>query len=377
MALLEAAPSLTEQGGQWASAGSQAPRGSQAPGGAMLPSIFKQNLPQTRETIEVQLPRGLKFPGSPHLAVGKMKAVDVPSKSYTMVVLPSARKPKPKEQLKKPTVGPVGVMHNECDNDESALDDRSSFRTERAQQFHAGRHFPALVSPRLAPSYSNVASGDRATSSRSTSPPLSVGAPSRSLARAPGSKTTEASSHWVLTRKEDAGELVSNRLPSLHEGAYDAFLGQQREECRDSKKRWIAGPLVPTGAHDAKRALDTSRAEVDNQISGSRLRGKAAKELLKSKYEKRRAAYQKENVARDKSSFELRFPDLPPALPVAPSCPSPPQSPRFGREKSSRLWKDEQIELQPEVPRLADPMLLGLFKSAFHVQAVADTPAWQ
>eukprot|EP00971_Amphidinium_carterae_P146987 2912882-Amphidinium_carterae.1 len=67
-----------------------------------------------------------------------VQAVDVPSKSYTMVVLPSARKPKPKdelqqdcsefarwdavldgqiddlqEQLKKPTVGPVGVMHNE------------------------------------------------------------------------------------------------------------------------------------------------------------------------------------------------------------------------------------------------------------------------
>eukprot|EP00971_Amphidinium_carterae_P111962 2217459-Amphidinium_carterae.2 len=39
-------------------------------------------------------------------------------------------------------------------------------------------------------------------------------------------------------------------------------------------------------------------------------------------------------------SMVWRFPDLPPALPVAPSCPSPPQSPRFGREKSSRLWKD-------------------------------------
>mmetsp|Transcript_73559 Transcript_73559/g.137450 ORF Transcript_73559/g.137450 Transcript_73559/m.137450 type:complete len:350 (-) Transcript_73559:133-1182(-) len=349
----------------------------------MLPSIFQQKLPQTRETIEVQVPRGLKFPGSPHLAVGKMKAVEVPSKSYTMVVLPSARKRKPKEQLKKPIMMAASTS-TECEaDDDLALDDRTCFRTERAQQFHGSRHFPALVSPRLAPTYRSVAGGEqqRSSSSRSTSPRLSVGGPARAPVRASSSKTEVGTSlsPWVLTRKEDAGELVCNRLPSLHEGEYDAFLGQQREECRHNKKRWIAGPIVPTGAHDAKRALDSSRTtEMENQISDNRLRGKAAKELLKMKYEKRRAAYQRENEGREKSSFEMRFPDLPPAVPS--SSPSPPQSPRFAREKSTRmgmLSQDEQIEVQTEVPRLGDPMLLGLFKSAFHVQAVADTPAWQ
>ena len=48
----------------------------------MLPSPFEKQLPQSKESIVVEVPRGLRFPAAPELVVGKWSDMEVPTRSY-------------------------------------------------------------------------------------------------------------------------------------------------------------------------------------------------------------------------------------------------------------------------------------------------------
>mmetsp|Transcript_11186 Transcript_11186/g.25655 ORF Transcript_11186/g.25655 Transcript_11186/m.25655 type:complete len:340 (+) Transcript_11186:180-1199(+) len=339
----------------------------------MLPSIHRDRLPPSGLRVEVEVPRGLKFSGSPHLAVGKLKALEVPTKSYEMVVLPSARRLKPKEQFKRPLgVPPPQQSEREADG---SSDEAQDARSRRVPQSLGSRMFPALVSPRhMGPSRGESSLVEHKSSpSRSPSPPKErkEGPASKSVEfERKASKDPPMMTPW-LSGKFDGTEPVFNRLPSLHEGAYDAEHGQRLEEYHKSKRRWIAGPIRPSGAHDAKRALDTSRLEIDNHIMDARTRGKVGNELLKQRYDTRRAAFKKEHD-KEKSSFESRYDESP----GSPAPSSPGFSPRLSRAATTRLFGNQvnpALAIENSRP-VADPAILGLFKSAF--KAGGTDMAW-
>merc|ERR1711879_632260 len=101
---------------------------------------------------------GLRSSASPRLAgpvMGSMKL-----RRYDITVEPNAHKKKPKDAIRE-----AGRPRSNLDSEpglDGLLDERFLFRRERAKHFQVTGHFPALVSPRLTPSWRLSAAGRRA-----------------------------------------------------------------------------------------------------------------------------------------------------------------------------------------------------------------------
>ena len=107
--------------------------------------------PQTR--LAVQLPRGSRVPISARVR-------HAPVRRYEMTVIsdvwPTKSRSERRALQKEKPSGKAGLE----DEDSATSEDRAHFWMARAQRFHVGCHFPALVTKQLLPSWRTFAEDD-------------------------------------------------------------------------------------------------------------------------------------------------------------------------------------------------------------------------
>lgn len=292
--------------------------------GLSEPSVFERELPQNVESLAVEVPRGLRTHGSVRLA-GQMRSSElkVPTRRYNVTVEPGGRARKPKEAIRESTRLRSGI---EMDLERSkagdpavdgVVDDRFIFKRERLKRFEVGNHFPALVSPRLVPSWKLSAAGktvameqQQAQSAqptpRGSASPRSPSKPSASLSRPTVShcikqsykRSGDESAPWQAIGAAGAHELICNRKPTLHSEHYDTPRHAHKEESQSERGMWVSdATMLPTSAADSKGGFDANRPQLDRHISAMRERGRAFNESLKERYEILRENFQRERAA--------------------------------------------------------------------------------
>jgi len=304
-------------------------------------SLFQRHLPQNIEAVEVCVPRGLRTPASPRIAGGLGGTCQ--SKTYCVVVEPNGRAKRPKEILRE-EVRPRtdfdveverGQVFSDAENG-AGVDERIRFRRERLRHFQLGSHFPALVSPRLVPTWKRTLRDESSASEgfrdEASLPPIQPSQPSS--ARGVGSPRPVGStlskptaSHiqkqqvkrpenlappWHASGVAGAADLICDRVPSLHQDEYcpPSYATRHTE---DDKELWMHGSTrLPVGVAAAKVSFDSNRPYVQSHIVAMRERGRAFNDDLQERYEHMRQNFQKEQQAIIErqgalSSFEQGF----------------------------------------------------------------------
>mmetsp|Transcript_47336 Transcript_47336/g.121804 ORF Transcript_47336/g.121804 Transcript_47336/m.121804 type:complete len:383 (+) Transcript_47336:62-1210(+) len=304
-------------------------------------SLFQRHLPQNIEAVEVCVPRGLRTPASPRIAGGLGGTCQ--SKTYCVVVEPNGRAKRPKEILRE-EVRPRtdfdveverGQVFSDAENG-AGVDERIRFRRERLRHFQLGSHFPALVSPRLVPTWKRTLRDESSASEgfrdEASLPPIQPSQPSS--ARGVGSPRPVGStlskptaSHiqkqqvkrpenlappWHASGVAGAADLICDRVPSLHQDEYcpPSYATRHTE---DDKELWMHGStMLPVGVAAAKVSFDSNRPYVQSHIVAMRERGRAFNDDLQERYEHMRQNFQKEQQAIIErqgalSSFEQGF----------------------------------------------------------------------
>jgi len=286
-------------------------------------SMFQSHLPQNTEMVEVRVSRGLRTHASPRIA-GCLGGI-CQSKTYNVVVEPHGRAKRPKEILRE-AVRPRtdfdveverGQAFSDADNG-ARVDERIRFRRERLRHFQLGSHFPALVSPRLVPTWKRAqrdissASGDEASLPpvQPSQPSAARGVGSPRLVHSTFSKPT--TSHiqkqqvkrpenlappWHASGVAGAADLICDRGPCLHQDEYcdPSFATRDTE---DDKELWTHGStMLPVGMAAAKVSFDSNRPHLQSHIAAMRERGRAFNDDLKERYEQMRQNFQKERQA--------------------------------------------------------------------------------
>jgi len=309
------------------------------------PSVFERELPQGVEVFDVRVPRGLRVHGSPRLA-GQMRntKIRVPTRKYCVTVEPGARVKKPKDLLRESAkTAPEALVDAEgykasgsSPVAETLLEsgvDRMVFRNERVRRFQLGNHFPALVSPRLVPSWKLSEAGRLSVSrDRELATASSVSKPQatprrKSIEDSTLTKPTmahalkqtdkrlpESAPPWTVSGPAAARQLICDRKPVLHADEYDSsreLFGRGEE----SKELWVTeSPMLPTSAAASKAGFDAMRPHLDSHIAAMRERGRAFNKSLKDRYETSRKNFQKEKAGQAErllglSSFEKSLMD--------------------------------------------------------------------
>lgn len=308
------------------------------------PSAFERELPNSVESLAVELPRGLKTPGSVRLAGQMGSEVKVPTRKYNVTVEPRGRAKKPKDAMRVSSK-PLSDIEMDVERHrvgdpavDGLVDDRFAFRHERQKRFQIGSHFPALVSPRLVPSWHLSAAGRSvAAQGGAQLSPASAQAQAtpRSLASAavssgqPGSGSTlskptvshsrkqtqkrppDSEPPWLASGATGARDLICDRKPALHSEHYDAPRVCHREDHEFQKELWVSDTtMLPASSAEAKAGFDASRPQLESHIAAMRERGRAFNESLRERYDSLRENFQRERSnmiekQRGLSSFEM------------------------------------------------------------------------
>jgi len=289
---------------------------SQASLGLSELSVFDKELPQGVQSLEVDLTPGVRVP----LSASSSKQVKVPTRKYAVTVEPNGYTKKAKDVIREESK-PVShldfrlqQMRKHAPQVEDFMDDRCVFRNERAKRFQVGHQFPALVTPRLIPSWRLSEAGQKSIQGDSTPrsvhgrgdatdfAKLTVSASLKQQNKRSQSSTTP----WLASGTAGVGEIISNRKPTLYAEQYDSQQAIQRAEYNEAKERWVGeSTVLPTSTAVAKVACDSRRPVLDSHIAAMRERGRASNESLKERYELKRQNYKKEREERGAlSSFE-------------------------------------------------------------------------
>jgi len=221
---------------------------------------FDQELIQRVETIKVDVPRGAKVHSSVRVAGQAWRRKDsdaLPStRKYTVTVQPGGRSQMPGapiwEKTKPLTCIDMDVKSAK-DGDPyvcSVVEERSLFRQERLRRFQMGSHFPALVSPRIVPSWEKSqarqqnrafeeaeSGGGHANGQRHTES-TTLTRLTQSQCRKQGHKVEpHHETPWFVTGAAATGKLISDRKPALYMDSYDGAKEQERESIRLEKQR--------------------------------------------------------------------------------------------------------------------------------------------
>lgn len=297
-----------------------------------VPSIFSKQLPQEAVDIIVNLPRGLKCAASPRLAGGVKGPAGVmtfPTKRYELTMSPNARPVNAKEQLRMQARAFATMETNFWESKPEALtewDRKHMFRQERLVAFQAGLHFPALVSPRLVPSWESAVKHCSVADPASETEAAEAGSQQRDLLSARGAslkkplpevspsprgqvtKPTVAQMRkcrpkhaevqeesWHITGTASASHLVCDRKPVMFEDIYSPQLPPhlQTENVEESKKLWMAPvTLLPPSPAIAKYICASGRMELHNDIAAIREKGRVMNQALKERHDVHRRKWE-------------------------------------------------------------------------------------
>mmetsp|Transcript_60863 Transcript_60863/g.156882 ORF Transcript_60863/g.156882 Transcript_60863/m.156882 type:complete len:363 (+) Transcript_60863:34-1122(+) len=286
--------------------------------GASELSVFEQELPQAVESLSVEQPRGLRTHGSPRVA-GQIPGAKhrVRMRTYDITVEPNGRMLKAKDAIREASRHRSEIEHDlerhkiQDPTLDGALGDKFVFRRERMKRFQVGSHFPALVSPRLVPSWRLSAAGEQsvqqpAQPTAASGSPQSARGDSLSVTRTTASMRRkqqvkhqeEAATPWLRGSSTEASWLISDRKPALYADEYDALEAKQRAEHHKARECWVGeSTMLPPSTAAAKMSSAAGRAELESHFAAVRERGRALSESLKERYEVNRAAFQQEREA--------------------------------------------------------------------------------
>jgi len=217
---------------------------------------FDQELIKQVETIQVDVPRGAKIHSSPRVAGQTRRQKSLPGRQYTVTVEPNARNRMPGAVLQekpKPLTCLDQDVQSAKDGDPyvcSLVEERSLFRQERLRRFQMGSHFPALVSPRIVPSweksqarqqnrtFEEVERGGRQTNSGRRGELATLTLTTLSQSRKQNFKVeSQHQTPWFTTGAAGTGKLISDRKPALYMDTYDSLKEHERETSRLEKQK--------------------------------------------------------------------------------------------------------------------------------------------
>jgi len=280
-------------------------------------SSFGRELPQEIATVKVEIPRGLRGGGSLRVT-GQVKASKRATRTYNVTIEPNAREMKTKDAMRiaaKPFSDSDYDFQQSLQNDpelEGILEERALFRNERVKHFQVGSHFPALVSPRLVPSWRLSAAGRQSLEDCGASggkTPRSGRDVSEALTKPTASKVSKQQAKrsespnppWRASGMAGAEATICDRGPALFDGTYDSPQTLQREEYNQAKDRWVGEKtILPT------KASPREEKESDEYIAAMRERGHEFLDGLNKRYEVKRSKFRKEKDERGPwSNFEM------------------------------------------------------------------------
>jgi len=248
----------------------------------------------------------------------RRSAVKVPVRTYRLTVEPQGRSHKPKDAMRQASK-PVSDIDLDMERLRSGdvdtfVDERFVFRRERLRQFQMDSHFPALLSPRLVPSWKLSAAGrlsverERDWAEPSPRGASTVTKPTLSHALKQADKrSAEALAPWMVSGPASARELCDRR-PALYAAQAWSEGSAERESSEPQSTLFL------TSASAARAGFDESRPVLESHIAAMRERGRAYNEALKERYEASRASFKKmrEEASQQRgglSSFERVYQD--------------------------------------------------------------------
>lgn len=284
---------------------------------------FQQTCIQEREQVKVELQRGVRVGGTSHKLAGAPK--NGVSRVYTTTVAPYSRLKKAKDLLRE-TAKPLTdfdydlhIYQANCaaaaeEGEEEAKegadrtglpmpgphDERFWYRAERAKRFAVNRHFPALVSPRIVPTYRMrvAAHGDDASRSPSTANSLMKLTAAASL-RSMENKNQLSSQDEVPPLPfvpPGRSEAIYDRKPTLFDSPFDVPHDVALHDYMAAKSRFLGPPaILPTGGRARVNAsCEPGRVEKDELLRRMREKGEAAQRALQQEYFAKLRSFQQE-----------------------------------------------------------------------------------
>merc|ERR1719160_1296482 len=122
---------------------------------------------------------------------------------------------------------------------EGSLDERFSFRAQRAKKFALNNHFPALVSPRLVPSFRMQMAGNHTIGNGLGGKEGStLNVPTASTRFKQRSKRPKDPLQPFIPSTRNAERAICDRQPALHDTPYESSRVTQLQEYADQKDRW-------------------------------------------------------------------------------------------------------------------------------------------
>jgi len=258
-------------------------------------STFERRCLQEAESVSIEIPRGLRIASTARVAGRKPNA---PSRTYSLTVEPKGRMKKAKDLLRE-TAKPLSSL--EFDLQQTAmgrketdglLNERFCYRSQRAKKFSMNNHFPALVSPRLVPSYRMQQAGQNITTPREDT---SLQAMTVSTQRKQRSKRPKDPLQPFIPSTRNAERAICDRQPALFDTPYESSRTTQVQEYQETKERW-QGPntMLPTSVGQAKASCEPSRLEKDDHIMRMREKGREQQRALEEQYFVKLKAFQEE-----------------------------------------------------------------------------------
>lgn len=263
-------------------------------------SSFEKRCIQEAESLSIEIPRGLRVAGTPRVAGRRTNAA---ARTYSLTVEPRGRMKKAKDLLRE-TAKPLSdleydmqqVMTNTAEL-EGTLGDRFSFRAQRAKKFALNSHFPALVSPRLVPSYRMQMAGQHSIGNGlgpgKESSTLNMETSSTKFKKR--SKRPKDPLQPFIPSTRNAERAICDRQPALHDTPYDSPRTAQKIEYEESRENWKGnGPMLPTNIAMVKATCEPNRAEKDEHVRRMREKGRDQQQALEEQYFVKLKAFQEE-----------------------------------------------------------------------------------
>jgi hypothetical protein len=258
-------------------------------------STFERRCLQEAESVSIEIPRGLRVAGTARVAGRRQNA---PSRTYSLTVEPKGRMKKAKDLLRE-TAKPLSSLEYDLQKTamgqpdvDGLLDERFCYRNQRHKKFHLTAHFPALVSPRLVPSYRMQQAGSQIGTPREDSTLQSGTVSTQQKQR---NKRPKDPLQPFIPSTRNAERAICDRQPALFDTPYESSRVTQLQEYEDQKNRW-QGPstMMPTNIARTQSTCEPNRQEKDDHINRMREKGKEQQKALEEQYFVKLKAFQEE-----------------------------------------------------------------------------------
>eukprot|EP00746_Dinoflagellata_sp_MGD_P119064 gnl/MRDRNA2_/MRDRNA2_55044_c0_seq1.p1 gnl/MRDRNA2_/MRDRNA2_55044_c0~~gnl/MRDRNA2_/MRDRNA2_55044_c0_seq1.p1 ORF type:complete len:302 (-),score=55.59 gnl/MRDRNA2_/MRDRNA2_55044_c0_seq1:57-962(-) len=258
-------------------------------------STFERRCLQEAESVSIEIPRGLRVASTARVAGRRQNA---PSRTYSLTVEPKGRMKKAKDLLRE-TSKPLTDLEYDLQQTamgkkevEGLLNERFCYRNQRVKKFNLTSHFPALVSPRIVPSYRMQQAGSQIGTPRDDS---TLHSDTVSTQRKHRSKRPKDPLQPFIPSTRNAERAICDRQPALFDTPYESSRAAQLQEYADHKDRWQGpGTMLPTNIARTQATCEPNRQEKDEHITRMREKGKEQQRALEEQYFVKLKAFQEE-----------------------------------------------------------------------------------